>query len=208
METVQMKINEFTKYDLIVLDFMSGEDLNNGLDLAAKDDIEVLQTGTGTVPTIFNIEREGLHGAIFLSHLRNSGVEFDDLSGEGHVPPALQGKSAMMRDAAEEQGFDLTELPMTTDLDEDYYDSEGEGADMSRELAKFGWIVYISWTRDDLGYALYKNINKNAPDDYGFLKVDKATGSWQMQRTKRNNDMATESGDAPELMYVIKGMQK
>jgi len=114
-----MKINEFTKYDLVVIDFMSGDDQVNGLDLATQDDIEVLQTGTGSIPTIFNIERDSLQGAIFVSHLRHSGVNFDDVSGEGHVAPGMQGKSAMMRDAAEEQGFDVTELPFTTDLEEE-----------------------------------------------------------------------------------------
>ena len=114
-----MKINELTKYDLVVIDFMSGDDQVTGLDLATKDSIEVLQTGTGSKPTIFNIERDSLQGAIFVSHLRHSGVNFEDVSGEGHVAPGMQGKSAMMRDAAEEQGFDVTELPMTTDLDEE-----------------------------------------------------------------------------------------
>ena len=113
-----MKINEVSKYDLVVIDFMSGDDQVTGLDLATKDDIEVLQTGTGSIPTIFNIERDSLHGAVFVSHLRHSGVNFEDVSGEGHVPAAMQGKSAMVRDAAAEQGFDLTELPFTTDLDE------------------------------------------------------------------------------------------
>ena len=119
-----MKINEINKGDLIALEFMSGECLSHALDIATQDDVEVLQTGTGSSPTIFNIERDGLHGAIFISHLRNSGIHFDDVSGEGHVSPAMQGKSAMMRDEAERQGFDVTDLPFTTDLDED-----GEGAD-------------------------------------------------------------------------------
>lgn len=145
-----MKINEINKGDLIALEFLSGECVAHALDIATQDDVEVLQTGTGSSPTIFNIERDGLHGAIFLSHLRNSGIHFDDVSGEGHVPAMMQGKSAMMRDAAERQGFDLVDLPMTTDLDEDSVDVDprekevvGQFAQLRDRLENTRWKM--SW---------------------------------------------------------------
>ena len=202
-----MKINEINKGDLIALEFMSGECLSHALDIATQDDVEVLQTGTGSSPTIFNIERGGLHGAIFVSHLRNSGIQFDDVSGEGHVPAAMQGKSQIMKDVAAEQGYDLTDLPFTTDLDENSPRISEEHM-IEEILEDFHWISYIGWDRDDLDYVLYKNIdpNRSGRGDYRFLRIDKETGSWTTHRTKRNDAMATESGDIAELEHFLKGV--
>ena len=113
-----MKINEVSKYDLVALEFMSGSDQDRAHDLADKDGIEILQSGTGSRPSIFNVERDSLHGAVFVSHLRHNGIEFEDKSGEGLVPPMMQGKSQMVKDFADEQGYDVEELPFTTDLNE------------------------------------------------------------------------------------------
>lgn len=201
-----MKINEVSKYDLVALEFMSGEDQNRALDIATQDDVEVLQTGTGSRPSIFNIERDGLHGAVFVSHLRNSGIQFDDLSGEGHVSPAMQGKSAMMRDEAERQGFDVTELPFTTDLDEDAERRISDEFMIEEELAENGWIVYISMARDDLDYVMYKNIDRNRNREYRFIRIDKETGSWTVHSSKRNDAMAVESGDVAELIHFLRGV--
>lgn len=204
-----MKINEVNKGYFVALEFMSGEDQDRAHDIATLDSVEVLQSGTGSRPSIFNIERDGLHGAVFVSHLRNSGIQFDDLSGEGHFPPVghMQGKSAMMRDEAERQGFDLVDLPMTTDLDEGSPRISNEHM-IEEILEDFHWIIYVGWGRDDLDVVMYKNIDpdRSGRGDYRFLTINKETGSWTTHRSKYNDAMATESGDVAELEHFLKGL--
>lgn len=163
-------------------------------DLSIGDDIEVIDiSGDPTAVTVKNPRGPG----------ETLIVQTD--KGEEHMikKMAVSGTPVMQEEKLAELKEQFEKM-----LNEDYYDSEGEGASLARDLGTYGWIVYISWGRDDLDYALYKNIDKdNNGGDYRFLKVDKATGSWQMQRTKRNNDMATESGDAAELMHVIKAIE-
>lgn len=102
---------------------------------------------------------------------------------------------------------DLIDLPFATDLDEEVERRISDEFPIEEELEENGWIIYISMARDDLDYVMYKNIDRDTNrGDYRFLKIDKATGSWQMQRSKHNNDMATESGDVAELIHVIRGI--
>jgi len=56
-----------------------------------------------------------------------------------------------------------------------------------------GWICYISWCREDLDYAMYKNINIDA-GSRRFLRVYKENGAWEITSSKQNDAEVLRSG--------------
>jgi len=56
-----------------------------------------------------------------------------------------------------------------------------------------GWIEYISWCREDLDYAMYKNINFDT-GSRRFLRVYKENGAWEITSSKRNDAKVLRSG--------------
>jgi len=173
-------------------------------DLSIGDDIEVIDiSGDPTPVTVKNPRGPGETLIVqtdkgeehMIKKMAVSGTPaLQESAFDGFIAEGLSDEDALALDSAV--------------IKEGYYDIEGEGASLAEQLGTYGWIVYISWKRDDLDFAMYKNIDKdNNRGDYRFLKVDKATGSWQTQRTKYNDDMPTESGDAAELMHVIKAIE-
>jgi len=56
-----------------------------------------------------------------------------------------------------------------------------------------GWICYISWCREDLDYAMYKNINIDA-GSRRFLRVYKENGAWEITSSKQNDATVLRSG--------------
>ena len=77
---------------------------------------------------------------------------------------------------------------------------------IEEELEEHGWLMYIGWGRDDLDHIMYKNLDHETNREYRFLTINKETGSWTMHKSKRTDAMAVESGDAPELIHVIKAI--
>jgi len=185
-------------------------------DLSIGDDIEVIDiSGDPTPVTVKNPRGPGETLIVQTDKGEEHMIKKMAVSGTPKLQELAENFEKEMTGATAFDEFiseglseeDIQALEEAT-INEDYYDSEGEGASLARDLGTYGWIIYISWSRDDLDYALYKNIDKdNNRGDYRFLKVDKATGSWQTQRGKRNDEMATESGDAAELMHVIKAIE-
>lgn len=172
-------------------------------DLTIGDDIEVIDiSGDPTAVTVKNPRGPGETLIVQTDKGEEHMIKKIAVSGTPQIAEAFRDF------IGEGLSYEDIEALKEATINEDYYDSEGEGASLAQNLATYGWIVYISWSRDDLDYALYKNVDKdNNRGDYAFLKVDKATGSWQTQRSKRNDEMGTESGDAPELMHVIKAIE-
>jgi len=56
-----------------------------------------------------------------------------------------------------------------------------------------GWICYISWCREDLDYAMYKNINRDT-DMRRFLRVYKENGAWEITSFKTTDATVLRSG--------------
>jgi len=65
-----------------------------------------------------------------------------------------------------------------------------------------GWIIYISWCREDLDYAMYKNIN-SFTGSRRFLRVYKENGAWEIRASKRNDAEVLRSGRFVDTLSTV-----
>lgn len=69
-------------------------------------------------------------------------------------------------------------------------------------LSAAGWIIYISWSREDLDYAMYKNTNADA-GSRRFIRVQKETGAWVISASKRNDAEVLRKGKFIETLTSV-----